>query len=184
MAAARRRWAAELLHFWFHDLRPAQWFGRNDLVDGVLRQRFGRELAMLAKRSAREFLRDRQTARATVLLFDQVPRNLYRGQARAFACDALARAIARGAVARGWDKGLGKHERQFLYMPLMHSESRADQRLSLRLYTALGDASILAFARNHAAMVRRFGRFPHRNEVLGRKSAAAEERAVAAGNAW
>ena len=184
MSAARRPWAAELLHFWFHDLRPGHWFGRNDFVDEALRRRFGRELAMLARRPAAEFLRDPVTARAAVLLFDQVPRNLYRGQARAFATDSLARAIAKGAIARGWDKGLGKHARQFLAMPLMHSESRAEQRLSLKLYAALGDSFVFSFARSHAAMVIRFGRFPHRNEVLGRKSTAAELCAVAAGNAW
>ncbi len=184
MAATRRTWAADLLHFWFYRLRPDLWFGRNVFVDEALRRRFAREIAMLAKRPAREFLSDPETARAAVLLFDQVPRNLYRNSPRTFAFDPLARAIAKGAIARGWDKGLAKHERQFLYMPLMHSENRADQRLSLRLYTGLGDASILAFARSHAEMVMRFGRFPHRNAVLGRRSTAAELRAVAAGNAW
>jgi len=184
MAAARRRWAAELLHFWFHHLRPGQWFGRNDSVDEVLGRRFRRELEMLGKRPAQDFLTDRQTARAAVLLFDQLPRNLFRNSARTFAFDPLARAIAKGAIARGWDNGLGKHERQFLYMPLMHSESRADQRLSLTLYAALGDSFVFSFARSHATMVRRFGRFPHRNAVLGRKSTAAELRAVVAGNSW
>ena len=179
-----RPWASELLHFWFNRLRPGQWFGRNAFVDEALRRRFGRELAMLARRPAREFLGDRETARAAVLLFDQAPRNLYRGQPQAFATDRLARAIAKGAIRRGWDRGLGRHERQFLYMPLMHSESRTDQLLSLQLYAGLGDAFIYSFARSHAAMVMRFGRFPHRNEVLGRRSTEAERRAVAAGNAW
>ena len=179
-----RRWAAELLHFWFHRLRPGHWFGRNDHVDAALRRRFGRYLNMLAKRPAREFLRDRETARAAVLLFDQVPRNLLRDEARAFAHDPLARAIAKGAIRRGWNHGLGKHQRQFLYMPLMHSESRADQRQSLRLYATLGDSFVFGFARSHAAMVLRFGRFPHRNEVLRRRGTAAQARAVAAGNAW
>lgn len=184
MAVAQRPWAADLLHFWFHRLRPAQWFGRNDFVDEALRRRFGRDLAMLACRPARDFLQDRETARAAVLLLDQVPRNIRRGQPQAFATDRLARAIAKGAIRRGWDKGLDKHERQFLYMPLMHSEDRADQLLSLRLYAGLGDAFIYSFARSHAAMVMRFGRFPHRNEVLGRRSTGEELRAVAAGNAW
>ena len=80
--------------------------------------------------------------------------------------------------------GSAKAERQFLYMPLMHSERIADERLSLRLFAALGDASTLAFARSHARMIARFGRFPHRNAVLGRRSTAAERRAVEAGNAW
>lgn len=184
MTAARRRWAAEILHFWFHELSPRQWFGRNDAVDEALRRRFGADLAALRLRPAYEFLGDPLTARAAILLFDQVPRNVFRDDPRAFATDALARAITRGALRRGWARGLSRPERQFLAMPLMHSERIADQRLSLRFYTALGDAFVLSFARSHHRMIARFGRFPHRNRVLGRPSTPAEERAVAAGNAW
>ena len=184
MTLATRPWAAEILNLWFHRLRPAQRFARDDAIDAMLAGRFGRELRMLARQPARALLRDRQTARAAVLLFDQVSRNTMRGSARAFAQDRLARAIARGTLARGWDKGLDKPGRQFLLMPLMHSEARADQKLSLQLYARLGDAGVFGFARRHAAMVARFGRFPHRNAVLGRRSSAAERRAVAAGNAW
>jgi uncharacterized protein (DUF924 family) len=184
MAAARRRWAAELLHFWFHELRPDQWFTRNDQVDSALRRRFARDLAMLGRQPARGFLRELATARAAVLLFDQVPRNLFRDDPRAFAHDRLARAITRGVLAKGWDEGLLNHQRHFLYMPLMHSEAAADQRLALRLFAALGDSEALRFSRAHARMIARFGRFPHRNPVLGRKSTAAEKRAVAAGNTW
>lgn len=172
------------MHFWFDQLTPRQWFGRDDAVDAELRRRFARELRAFGRQSPARFLTDPATARAAVLLFDQLPRNLHRGSVRAFAHDAKARAIALGAIARGWDRGLDKPRRQFLYMPLMHSENRAEQRRALRLYTRLDDAFILAFARGHAAMVLRFGRFPHRNAVLGRKSSPAEERAVAAGHAW
>ena len=87
-------------------------------------------------------------------------------------------------MARGWDRGLTIAERQFLYMPLMHSEAVADQLLSQQVFGALGVPFIFGFARDHAAMVRRFGRFPHRNTVLGRRSTPAETRAVAAGHAW
>lgn len=184
MAAARRRWAAELLHFWFHRLKPAQWFGRSDTVDAALQRRFARELAMLARQPARAFLKDRETARAAILLFDQCPRNLFRASPRAFAHDRLALAICKGALAKGWHRPLDKRGRQFLLLPLMHSESRADQSLTLRWFTALGDPVITRFARDHAAMVFRFGRFPHRNTVLGRRSTAAELRAIAAGHAW
>ena len=184
MTAARSGWAAEILHYWFHQLRPDQWFGRNDVVDAALRRRFGRTLAMLGRRPAHGFLGDPLTARAAVLLFDQVPRNLFRDDARAFAYDPLARAIASGALARGWDRRMARSARHFLYMPLMHSEAIADQRRALELFARLGDSSALAFARSHARMIARFGRFPHRNAVLGRKSSAAELRAIAAGNAW
>lgn len=184
MTAARQAWAAELLHFWFHRLRPNQWFARNDKVDAALRRRFARDLAMLGKRPARAFLRDPLTARAAVLLFDQMPRNLFRDDGRAFAYDPLARAIAKGALAKGWDRRLDKEERHFLYMSLMHSEQVADQRWALRLFARLGDARSFIFCRDHARMIERFGRFPHRNAVLGRRSTRAEKRAVAAGNAW
>ena len=184
MTLATRRWAAEILHFWFHELMPQQRFGRNDAVDAELRRRFARDLAALRRRPAREFLGDRLTARAAILLFDQVPRNLFRDDPRAFATDPLARAITHGALRRGWLRGLGKPERQFLALPLEHSERIVDQRLSLKVYAQFGDAFTLSFARSHYRMIARFGRFPHRNRVLGRRSSPAEERAVAAGNRW
>jgi uncharacterized protein (DUF924 family) len=184
LAAAPRRWAAELLHFWFHTLTPGDWFRPGPDVDQELRRRFEPDLAMLSPRPAHEFLTDPLTARAAVLLFDQVPRNIHRGTAQAFACDRLARAIARGALLRGWDSGLRPQERQFLAMPLMHSEDIADQRLSLAYYTGLGRRFGLPFARSHYRMIARFGRFPHRNAILGRESSSAERRAVEAGFAW
>ena len=184
MAAVRLPWAADLLHFWFHELRPDQWFGRNAHVDEGLRRRFGRTLAMLGTQPARAFLGDPRVTQAAILLFDQVPRNLFRDDPRAFAYDRLARAITHGALRQGWDRRLARRERQFLYMPLMHSEAIADQRLALRRFTALDDSFALGFARAHYRMIARFGRFPHRNAVLGRRSTPAEIRAVAAGNAW
>ena len=184
MAAARRRWAAELLHLWFCELKPRQWFGSGADVDDLLRRRFSRELACLANRPAHEFLRDPETARAAVLLFDQLPRNLYRNDARAFRFDPLARAIAKGALERGWDKGLSGPEKQFLAMPLMHSERIADQLRSLRYYARLGPRFGWPFARSHHAMIARFGRYPHRNKLLGRNSTPAEIAAVEAGNHW
>ena len=184
MTLAPRRWAAELLHFWFHRLSPEQRFGCDDAVDAALRRRFGRDLAALRGHPASEFLRDAATARAAVLLFDQVPRNLFRQNSRSFATDALARAVTHRALMRGWMRGLSKAEQQFLAMPLMHSEKLADQRLSLRIYARLRDAFVLSFARSHHRMIARFGRFPHRNPALGRQSTPAERRAVAAGNAW
>lgn len=179
-----RFWARDLLHFWFARLRPADWFRPDPAIDAELNRRYAHWLAVLGQRPVREFLTDRDTARAAVLLFDQCPRNLLRGSPQAFAYDAHARAICRAALARGWDAGLSLHERQFLYMPLMHSERISDQRLSLRHYAMLGDSFILRFARDHHRMIARFGRFPHRNAVLGRASTPAEVRAIEAGNSW
>jgi uncharacterized protein (DUF924 family) len=184
LAAARRRWAAELLHFWFHTLRPGDWFRTNPGVDAELGRRFGREWAVLRRRPAGEFLGDPLTARAAVLLFDQVPRNINRGSAQAFASDRLARAVAKGILSRGWDRGLSPAGRQFVALPLMHSEAIADQRLSLVLFARLGRRHGFPFARSHYLMIARFGRFPHRNGALGRRSSAAERRAVEQGFVW
>lgn len=183
MTAPGRRWAAELLHVWFHDLGPAEWWGGSDAVDAMLKRRFAGDLAMLGCRPAREFLSDPLTARAAILLFDQVPRNIHRGTALAFAYDPLARHLTRGVIARGWDRGVALRERPFLYMPLMHSESIADQRASLSMFATRARAN-LGFARAHHRMIARFGRFPHRNAALGRESSAAEKAAVAAGFSW
>lgn len=184
MAVAPRRWAAELLHFWFHKLKPRDWFVGGDAVDEALHRRFARDLATLSACSAQRLLTDPLTARAAILLFDQVPRNLFRGSAEAFAYDPLARAIAYGVLAREWDLPFSGAARQFIAMPLMHSEDIADQLNSLAYFSELGPRHGWPFARDHYRMIARFGRFPHRNAVLGRKSTPAEIRAVAAGNSW
>lgn len=182
MTAAPRRWAADLLYFWFHELGPADWWGGSPALDARIRRRFARQLAGLSARPAREFLRDPLTAQAAILLFDQVPRNVHRGTGRAFATDPLARHLARRFIARGWHESLSKEARAFAGMPLMHSEAIADQRASLAYFRWI--PGNFAFARDHWRMIARFGRFPHRNRVLGRRSSPAERAAVAAGNAW
>lgn len=184
MAAALRPWAADLLHLWFYKLRPTHWFGRNDAVDALLARRYAPLIARFQRRPVGEFLRDPLTARAAILLFDQVPRNAFRDSARAFASDRVAASLTKGLLAKRWDRQLTGAERQFVLMPLMHSEAIANQRLSVRRFAANGDGGRKGFARSHYAMVARFGRFPHRNAVLGRMSTPAELRAIAAGNHW
>lgn len=183
MAAAPRRWAAELLYVWFQVLGPKDWFGGGDDVDALIRRRFGGDLDRMQHGPPDSFLTDPLTARAAILLFDQVPRNIHRGTARAFATDPLARRLTHGVMARGWDDEVPLRERAFVYLPLMHSEAIADQIASLAVYARRAPAN-LAFARSHHRMIARFGRFPHRNAALGRESTAAEEAAVAAGFAW
>ncbi|MDF8333529.1 DUF924 family protein [Novosphingobium cyanobacteriorum] len=184
MTAARAGWPQQLLHFWFRRLGPAQRFARDDAVDAEIVRRFGLVLRALARQPARRFLKDPDVARAAVLLFDQVPRNAFRNSPCAFAFDPKAAAITRAAIRKGWLGGLDTEQRQFLLMPLMHSERIADQRESMRRFTALGSPYIRSFALAHYRMVARFGRFPHRNAVLGRRSTPAEVRAIAAGNHW
>jgi uncharacterized protein (DUF924 family) len=184
LAAARRPWAADLLHFWFHELGPVDWFGSGPAVDRALEKRYARWWSALRRRPAEDFIDSPATARAAVLLFDQVPRNVHRQSALAFASDPLARAIAKAALARGWDRSLHLHQKQFLAMPLMHSEDPDDQLASVAYFTALGDAQILRFARAHQQMIARFGRFPHRNAILGRATSERERAAIAAGFSW
>ena len=123
------------------------------------------------------FLGDPRTALAAVILFDQLPRNMFRGHADQFMTDPLALAVAKGAVDRGHDERLTKDEKTFLYMPFQHSEVLADQRRSLTLFTALGDDYLLGYAKKHHALIERFGRFPHRNAMLGRAPRAEENAA-------
>lgn len=184
MAAPHRSWAANLLYLWFHRLEPADWWSGSDETDALLRRRFAFYLEALGHRPPHEFLTGPRTALASVLLFDQVPRNLYSGTPRAFAFDPLARALTYETIGRGWHTGLSRVEQQFLGMPLMHSEAIFDQRNSLAWFTRLGPRFGLEFARDHYRVIARFGRFPHRNRVLGRDCTPAEKRAIEAGFAW
>ncbi len=184
MALAHRRWAAEILHFWFHELRPRDWWGGSDSLDALCKQRFQPELEALHVMPRASFTASADTALASILLFDQMPRNIYRGTPRAFAFDPLACAIAHDALDAGYEDALPLRWTQFLAMPLMHSEDIADHLRALEVFRRINGGRNFGFARSHYRMIARFGRFPHRNEILGRKTTAAEKRAIEAGFAW
>jgi uncharacterized protein (DUF924 family) len=118
-----------------------------------------------------------------VILFDQFPRNMFRGHADAYATDTLALAIAKRAIDKDFDKELAPDERKFLYMPFQHSEDLADQNRAVLLFTELGDEHQLGYAKHHREIIERFGRFPHRNAILGRASRS-EEIASGADKPW
>ncbi len=164
---ARHDWRGEVLRFWF-GLDKAEWFAPSEALDHRIRERFLRLWNEKQALPPEKFLVDPLTALAAVLLFDQFPRNMFRGHADQFATDSLAVQVARGAVERGFDQLLPADERAFLYLPFEHSESLADQRQSLHLFTALGEPLYLDYAKKHFAIIERFGRFPHRNGMLGR----------------
>jgi uncharacterized protein (DUF924 family) len=168
-------WIGEVLRFWFGEIDPAARFRKDAAVDATIRARFLILYEVLAKWPASEALVSSERALATVLVLDQFPRNLFRGSAQAFATDALAREVAREAIAKGFDKGLGKDQRLFLYLPFEHSEDKADQARSVELISSLGDPDLADWAVRHKAVVDRFGRFPHRNAALGRVSTPEEE---------
>ena len=138
----------------------------------------------LRAQPATTFLTDPDTALAAAILFDQVPRNIFRGHADAFATDSLARAIARGIVEHGWDRDWPDERRQFAYLPFEHSEDIADQRESLRLFAQFADPMFQDYAKEHFDMIDRFGRFPHRNAVLGRATRPDEDAAIEEGKNW
>jgi uncharacterized protein (DUF924 family) len=171
-------WRTDVLKFWF-GLPKEQWWRGPQSLDEEIRERFG-ELWKEKRRLPPEcFLDDPLTALAGVILFDQFPRNMFRGHADQFSTDPLGLAIARGAVDAGLDGSLELMERAFLYMPFQHSEVLADQNRAVLLFTELKDDFLLGYAKKHRDIVARFGRFPHRNAMLGRAPRADE---VAAGD--
>ena len=173
-------WRSDVLKFWF-GLSEDQWWRGGPELDHRVRENFLKLWSEKRQLPAESFLGDPLTALAGVVLFDQFPRNMFRGHADQFATDHLALAIAKGAVDKGFEEELERQERGFLYMPFQHSEDLADQKRSLQLFTALGDDLQLGYAQKHHDVIARFGRFPHRNAVLGRAPRPDE---VAAGDVF
>ena len=160
-------WRDEVLDFWF-GLAPEQHWKTDPALDETVRDRFGDLWKEQRQNVPDAFLGSARDALAAVILFDQFPRNMFRGHADQFSTDPLALAVAKGAVDRGFDDELPKEQRVFLYMPFEHSETLEDQQRSLLLFTALGDDYHLGYAKKHHDVIARFGRFPHRNIILGR----------------
>lgn len=177
-------WAAALLDFWFNQVGETGWWGHDPALDRLCTARFETLWAQKQALVPEAFLDRADDALAAVLLFDQMPRNMFRDTAKAFCTDALARDVARGAIALGYDIQIGGAGRLFFYMPFQHSEALEDQDLSLTLFEGAGDEQSLDFARQHHAVIARFGRFPHRNEALGRETLPEEAEAVAEGAHW
>jgi len=166
---AEPAWVGEVLRFWFEELAESDWFAKRDDIDARIRERFLmlREQLVadggLAVASPRAVL-------AAVLVLDQFSRNAFRSDPRAFAADPIARDISRSAISRGLDVAMTKNERLFLYLPFEHSENADDQLLACRLIESLGREDLTRYAIAHKEIIDRFGRFPHRNGVLGRPS--------------
>jgi len=173
MATETPGWAREVVGFWFGELGPQQWFAKSDAVDATIRDRFLGLHANLALSPPTLGL-DPQRALAAILVFDQFPRNMFRGTPRAFATDALALQLATGAVRDGLDLHLATAERLFVYLPFEHSEDADDQARAVSLISRLNDAEWTRYAVAHKDIIDRFGRFPHRNDALGRPSTPEE----------
>jgi len=166
-------WRDEVLAFWF-GLAEEQWWKADPALDARIRERFHALWEEQRENVPEAFLGSARDSIAAIILFDQFPRNMLRGHADQFSTDPLALAVAKGAVERGLDEAMSPAERGFLYMPFQHSENLEDQRRSVALFTALGDDYQLGYARKHHDVIERFGRFPHRNKILGRPPRPAE----------
>ncbi|MBB5987922.1 DUF924 family protein [Sphingobium lignivorans] len=177
-------WVAAVLNYWLNEIGPDGWFNATEEEDARCLHLFRALWEAQRDRPAADFLADADTALAALVLFDQFPRNMFRGEARAFATDPLAREIARAALQRGFDEAFVEAARPFFYMPFMHSEDLADQDRSVELFSRPGFELNLEFAKAHRDIIARFGRFPHRNAALGRPTLPQEEEAVAAGSHW
>lgn len=167
--------ARAVLDFWFREIDPKFWFLKDAQFDRQLAERFGAVVEHALADGLIPWEDWPESRLALVLLLDQFTRNLYRDTPKAFAGDKRALALTLDAMDRGWDLLLPPPERQFLYMPLMHAEDAAIQETSVAAFTALGDEDSLNYAILHQRIIDRFGRYPHRNEALGRPSTPEEE---------
>jgi len=172
--AATPAWVEQVLQFWFGEMTREQWFKRDAAVDDRIRIRFLSLHDQVSAMPNEALLSDPRSALAAVIVLDQFSRNMFRGSPRAFASDAKALALAEAAIANGHAASLNKDELQFLYLPFEHSESGEAQVRCVKLMASLGDAELTRYAQAHCDIIERFGRFPHRNEILGRSSTAEE----------
>lgn len=164
----------EVLDFWFSEDSETRWFAPTPAFDQEIRRRFAERFVQAATGELRSWEERPEGCVALCILLDQMPRNMFRGSPRAFAADAKALAIAERAVSRGFDRELAPEHKQFLYLPFVHSEDLANQLRALALFEAAGLREALAYVKDHVALIRRFGRFPHRNAILGRTSTPEE----------
>jgi uncharacterized protein (DUF924 family) len=165
--------AHEVAAFW-RDAGPARWFAKDDDFDAEFKSRFEAAHHAAATGALDGWAAEAEGALALLVLLDQFPRNAWRGSAHMFATDGKARAIARAAIDAGLDRQVDEALRPFFYLPFMHSESLEDQERSVELNAAL-DANTLRYAVLHRDIIARFGRFPHRNRVLGRATTPEEQ---------
>jgi len=159
----------EVLAFWFAPGQEERWYARDAQFDAEIRNRFLATYEAAVAGRLDSWRADPRSMLALIVVLDQFPRNMFRGSPRAFAADELAARFCKEAIEKGFDRGVGQAELDFFHMPLMHSESLGDHDLFLRVH---GDSES---AREHREIIARFGRYPHRNETLGRKNTAEEE---------
>ena len=164
----------DILNFWFNELTPAQWWAKDETLDAEIKHRFS---AIHTQAARCELFAWRIAAKgrlAEIIILDQFSRNIFRDTPQAFSNDPLALALAQEALAEDADKALSPTERSFLYMPFMHSESAEIHQVAVKLFSAPGMENNLDFELRHQTIINRFGRYPHRNKILGRESTPEE----------
>jgi uncharacterized protein (DUF924 family) len=168
-------WPTDVLHFWFSQLTPEQWFKRDETLDQQIIARFANIHAQIEATEPSVLLVDAATARAAIIVLDQFSRNMFRGTPGAFASDAKALMLAEGAIEKKFDQGATAPERLFIYLPLEHAENVKAQARSVALISSIGVELYTNSALAHQSIIERFGRFPHRNAILGRLSTPEEK---------
>jgi uncharacterized protein (DUF924 family) len=174
----------EVLSFWLDEVGPKGWYEANDALDQEIRDKFEPTWEAALAGKCAKWLTNAQDALAFLILVDQFSRNMFRGEGKAFASDGVALAAAKLAIDKGWDRKIDEPQRQFVYLPLMHSENLCDQDRCVRLMCERmpqSGQSNLTHARAHRDVIRQFGRFPYRNDALSRPSTAAEVAYLKAG---
>lgn len=169
----------EVLEFWFGELTKEDWFSGGEEIDTKIRERFAEIHQAVAANEYWKYRTSPESFLAEVIVLDQFSRNMFRNEARAYAYDGQALALAQQAIAAGYDQELPPEQRAFLYLPFMHSESPVIHLEALRLFESLGNEEHLKFEKIHKDIIDRFGRYPHRNGVLGRPSTEEEKEYLA-----
>ena len=168
----------EVLRFWFEETQPVQWFQKNDSFDADITERFMVTYDMARKDLCTSWTKDADGVLALCLVLDQFPRNMFRGQAKAYETDDKILLIVKEALHKGFDQLLSPVKRRFIYMPFMHSEEIEEQKRSITLFETMKEDDPISYdyALRHFKVIKKFGRFPHKNEILGRTSTAEERK--------
>ena len=167
-------WVDEVLSFWFLELEKPQWFKKDDSLDADIRRRFDSVHSEVSASDLGELTTSPHTALAAIIVLDQFSRNMFRGSKKTFASDPIALDLAKRVLQKELERGYSVDQKAFCYLPFEHSEAIEDQHRSVALFQALGDANYLAYAKAHLEVIEKFGRFPHRNELLSRISTPQE----------
>lgn len=164
----------EIISFWFAEIEPRQWFEKNSNFDQTIKDRFEAVYHQIVNQKHQDWLETAEGTLAYIIVLDQFSRNMFRDQPEAFAVDPQALGAAQHAVKQGFDQTLTEKQRAFMYMPFMHSENPEVHKTAVELFTAHGNAMNLEYEYKHKAIIDRFGRYPHRNKILGRESTSEE----------